>query len=444
MVNFDNSLQFFDPQRYESHIQKKFPSPEAAKNHFLRHIQGGKFVFNIERRVEIYELAVNLINNRQRLDAFVDYIDNGDSGQFKENPKDLEYITSAFKNQNQKECLLNIVEFALSNFDPSIQPNSRYAYSASNMPYWWWNKAVESNITMSVALPILKNKDIIWLPLESLKRQKQVHFNWELISFEENGLSRGIIKSYINKLPGCYRIVHRNIRPNEGLFPPSYTLLEKWVNMAKIATRTSKIFVAQASDCFSPKWRLRGHYINFKQGCDFSKRKRGYFYDINSNKYAFFDVSKHKSPDHRKRQGLDYACKINLIKSVELPKWPCLRFIDNFFSKNMNLNSIKIGYYDNIFPRAVLDGLDTDGKNNISLSRRKVYVNLIRHSHLYAVSKPSLTIPPSIFNRLSNLKRGIGRTKRRKKDSSATLPPVSSRKRISFKPYNHKFKHKFK
>jgi hypothetical protein len=42
-----------------------------------------------------------------------------------------------------------------------------------------------SNIKFTVALPIYNSKKIAWISLESLIRQENINFDWELIVYEE-------------------------------------------------------------------------------------------------------------------------------------------------------------------------------------------------------------------------------------------------------------------
>lgn len=273
------------------------------------------------------------------------------------------------------------------------------------MLFWWHNEDNydPDSIVMTVAMPVLNNSDIIWLPLDGLKNQRDINFSWELIIYEEEGLSREIIKQYCNKLPGCKRIVHRSIKKNEGMFPPSYTLLEKWINMAQISSKSSYIYVAQASDCYPPDIRLIGHYKNFMTGCDYSKRRIGLFYHIHEKKWSKYDQNLLIDEEQKKIQGLDYAVKKDLYNNIILPEYPLFCCIDHFFYKNYYN---KIMFYDDYYNDAYLRGIDTDGKNNISLYRSKMVYNTnnIRHMTPFDKNdiKKSIKIPMYILDKLEN------------------------------------------
>ncbi|MEN9406488.1 MAG: hypothetical protein RLZ12_772 [Bacillota bacterium] len=404
MVNFDNPLQFFSAERYSAHTGLNFSSARYAKKHFQSQLKDGKYTIKQEERNKPYELAADLIKDPARLSFFKQMLLNN-ALTTDSYPADATYIKSCRANSTAWSVLQNTVEFALSYHDPTIRPGSLFEYPVTHAPYWWQTAPLTQPIELTVALPILNNQELIWFPLTSLSKQTEVDFGWELISYEEEGLSRATIQEFANELPGCRRIIHRTIKPGDGLFPPSYTLLEKWVNMARIASASSRILVAQASDDYSPRYRLKGHYVNFQQaGCNFSKRSKGYFFDLNSHKYACFDISKHQDPQVRLRQGLDIACNLESVRSLQLPPWPCFRYIDNFFSRKTPLTEESVSYYDQIFPEAALDGLVTDGYNSISHTRQEVYQNKRSYRHLYALSTPpKLSIAKEVLDKLKQL-----------------------------------------
>ena len=205
------------------------------------------------------------------------------------------------KNKSKQELYWNQREFMLSEFDVNIKPKSIYSYDNTNEKFWWWNDPNNKKpVEMTVALPALNAKKIIWLALESLKNQININFAWELIVFEEEGISKKIVQSYVGRLPGCVRIIYKNINKNDGFYKKEdiiknnclsyYTLLEKWINMSKIADKNSKIFVKHAVDCYSPPKRLYIHYEHFKNDmCYYSTQPKGYFYNIKSDKWMLYN-----------------------------------------------------------------------------------------------------------------------------------------------------------
>ena len=67
----------------------------------------------------------------------------------------------------------------------------------------WENTNNQLPIELTVGLPALNAKQIIWLPLESLRLQIELNFGWELIIMEEDGVSEEIIKSFVGNFPNC-------------------------------------------------------------------------------------------------------------------------------------------------------------------------------------------------------------------------------------------------
>ena len=265
---------------------------------------------------------------------------------------------------------------------------------------------------MTVALPALKANKIIWLALESLKNQIKINFAWELIVFEEEGMSKKIIQSYVGLLPGCVRIIYKTITKEDAFYKLEdikknkctsyYTLLEKWINMARVADKNSKIFVKHAVDCYSPPKRLYIHYEHFKNDmCYYSTQPKGYFYNINLDKWLLYDGYK-LEPINWYRYGpwkinylddnyiddptisvrgchLNMALRTNIMKLIPISPEPKRSGLDGYILYNM---SYIIGYRPEetkiVFTDDEVDednwkySIDTDGHNNIS-SRGKFY-----------------------------------------------------------------------
>ena len=118
----------------------------------------------------------------------------------------------------------------------------------------------ENNITpeLTVALPVYNSKKIAWISIESLCEQINIDFNWELIVYEEKheqSVFPELLDLYIEKLKSvnCSRIVY--ITNNEKV-----SLVEKWIEIGKNVSDSSKCFLLQAADCYSPKTRLKISY----------------------------------------------------------------------------------------------------------------------------------------------------------------------------------------
>lgn len=275
---------------------------------------------------------------------------------------------------------------------------------------WEWKLNDSAEIT--VALPALNSDKIIWLALESLKNQIDLqNITWELICFEEYGKSRDIIQSYIEQLPNCVRIFHKFIDPikdsriKTGAFKNKYLLIDKWINIAKIASSESKVYVMHATDCYSPPKRLITHWEHFQnKECFLSTQPKGVFYNIINGKTILYNGS------NVRKTHLNMAWRTNDIK--KLPYTNINRNVDGYVINHIgkfNKNNI---FYDDTDNWKY--SLDTDGYNNISLHRRKFY-NLKKNSGVWILLTPkycktvnydgiNIYIPSYILDKLKTLK----------------------------------------
>jgi len=318
------------------------------------------------------------------------------------------------QNKNKMQLYWNQREFMLSEFDVNIKPKSIYRYDNANEKFWWWNDPNNKKpVEMTVALPALNARKIIWLALESLKNQININFAWELIVFEEEGISKKIVQSYKGLLPGCVRIIYKIITKEDALYKIEdikknkctsyYTLLEKWINMAKIADNNSKIFVKHAVDCYSSPKRLYIHYEHFKNDmCYYSTQPKGYFYNINQDKWLLYNGYKlepikwneygerklkylndnFKDDKNIKVRGchLNMATRTELVKKLSFSKNPLRSGIDSYLlSEICKIIKKRPEEEKIIFTDDEIDkdnwkySLDTDGNNNISHFRKDLY-----------------------------------------------------------------------
>ena len=248
---------------------------------------------------------------------------------------------------------------------------------------WRKNGANINDIVMTVALPAFKSDKIMFLPLESLKNQKDIDFKWELICFEEDGLSRNLYKSYENKLPGCIRVVHKGINAKkegikEGKNKGIYPLIDKWINISKMGAKSSKIYVLHAADDYSTEKRLATHVNHFKnRNCIFSSMPKGIFYNILTKDVILYDysltdelyINTHLNMAYRKEhidlyvdnktptfnKNIDGHIRSNVLKGLKINKLTK----ENHFL-DLDKNNWKTGFF-------------TDGYNNISMDRRNIY-----------------------------------------------------------------------
>jgi hypothetical protein len=278
----------------------------------------------------------------------------------------------------------------------------------------WENKIDPKPIVLTVALPALNAEKIIWIALKSLSYQENVTFGWELIVWEEYGKSLDIIKSFVGNFPNCQRIVHKNINPSvegrkSGKFKGKFLLIDKWIGMAKQASATSKIFVLHAADCYSSPQRLYIHNTHFKnKTCLFSTQPKGIFYNIVNGKSILYN-GYNTDTKPLKRTHLNMALLTNdmkKIKTIEINKK-----IDKYILENVRkLNKLSKTHSSHIFSDETVNSinwkysLDTDGYNNISLSRT-VYYDNIRKPFQHNTINLTRHIPGEILLYLNDLKK---------------------------------------
>ena len=248
-----------------------------------------------------------------------------------------------------------------------------------------WTNA-HTNIIMTVALPVLNSEKIIWLALESLKNQKNINFEWELLIMEEFGKSANIVKKFLGLLPGCKRVCHYSINPKThglktGKFKGRFLLINKWIDIAKGASKTSKIYVLHAADCYSSPKRLYIHKKHFENNnCYFSTQPRGLFYNLKNGKFVIYNAYKTDFKNKKFFIGnhLNMALRTKDMLKIK-PKSIC-KGIDNYIRRSLeSIHKINLSKNKYIFTDDEIDphnwkySIDTDGLNNISLTRTRFY-----------------------------------------------------------------------
>ena len=143
---------------------------------------------------------------------------------------------------------------------------------------------VKNNIDVTVGLPTWENKDIIWLQLESLCKQK-TQYKWELVVCEEQTLNmtgEEMILSYSDRLKesGCQRISYI---PLEKHIP----LSKKWKMIADNSIGST--FLLASSDDYSPPNRIEFTHNKIKEGFNWVDVSCGLFLDLDTFVSATFN-----------------------------------------------------------------------------------------------------------------------------------------------------------
>ena len=271
-----------------------------------------------------------------------------------------------------------------------------------------WHNTEEEPVELTVALPSLNSEKIIWLALESLRRQTDIDFGWELLIWEEYGKSKEIVESFIGQLPNCQRVKFKALDPikvghQKGEYKGRILLLDKWVWMAREASITSKIYVLHATDCYSSPKRLHIHYHHFQnKDCYLSTQPKGLFYNILTEEKILYNGNW----AYGKKAHLNMAYRTSFMRSipesVELPRY-IDSYLYDYFSNEFNLTRDNIFYDATTCPDNWKYSIDTDGYNCISLSRRQFYTKITLPFVKYDESYEDY-IPKEVRDFLLNLK----------------------------------------
>jgi hypothetical protein len=248
-----------------------------------------------------------------------------------------------------------------------------------------------SDIKLTVALPIYNSKKIAWISLESLIRQENIDFDWELIVYEEihsESVCPQILEDYKKQLidKNCKRILY--ITQNEK---PS--LIQKWIEISKNVSPTSEAFMLHAADCYSPKERLKISYDKIvSENYDWYDQKKGYFYSFNSGIVVLYN--------YNGLTNLNMCLKTKYIKT--LPYSDLQRGIDGYIYNHMlgKIGGDAKHYKDNVL---YTDSIDTHGLNNISKNRETFFKT---KSHIFTITNLNINelgLDQQIVNRITSL-----------------------------------------
>lgn len=241
---------------------------------------------------------------------------------------------------------------------------------------------------LTVALPMYKVNEIAWLCLESLCNQKDVGFEWELLTCEEihtEQFGHERIQKFITRLKNanCVNIQYIELKYH-------ILLIDKWHILGQHAHESSEAFLLQAGDCHSPSFRLKNTFeaiiIN---DFDWYDNTKGMFYSFASNKMllynykgvtnlnmAFKTMYARRMPSSDKKKGID-ALLFNAFKSGK--SQPFKKYEDGTL---------------------YADSLDTQGHNNISITRETFFDQVRKPFDSTTFTVKSLDVKPKIKAKL--------------------------------------------
>jgi len=214
------------------------------------------------------------------------------------------------------------------------------------------------NINLSVILPLFRAKNIAWVAFESLIRQEDINFNWELIVIEEQFESPfgfDEILKYKEKLKdiGCVNI--RYIALDKWI-----PLSAKWYFLIQECNEHSEMIAFCAADMYQSKKRLSKQYEDLKTtNKNWHKIGENIIYDLDSDVHVIFPVSEDRNDSCSVMASKDLVNKLPLI---------CLKKHVDSWLYNTLLNSGLDYFYDDESDLKY-DTINVNGINNLSIGR---------------------------------------------------------------------------
>lgn len=241
---------------------------------------------------------------------------------------------------------------------------------------------------LSVGLPAYRAKDIGWLGLESLCRQKSP-CDWELLIVEEDYL-RMDLDPYIDRLynVGCVRIFHEVL---EEWIP----LSQKYYIMIQKVSKHSKAFLLQATDDYSHPYRLQIAF-DMLDKYDLVQQPKGLFYDIPTGKTVLLDWE--TMPVHPTCLSMSYKMERFRI----LPNVALRRSVDKWIYQEIRQRGEVNIWLDKQYWEK---GVNTQGQNNISVSRLRFFDKCNYGFQPTDLKLGDIDLPEEIVKRLQTMSK---------------------------------------
>lgn len=262
---------------------------------------------------------------------------------------------------------------------------------------------------LSVVIPYFRAEHIGWIPFESLARQEDVSFEWELIIIEEDFESPfgfNNMKPYFNRLAavGCVRLKYISI--NEWM-----PLSAKWYYLYQGIDQHSKIVACNSADIYMSPNRLSRQYEVLKGGqFNWFKLSGNIVYDIGLDVHVMLKSINKNRPDTCCR-----AFSAELAK--QLPLVAVKKSVDGWSYNTLSKYGIKF-YYDE--SDLWIKTVNINGLNNISLSRQRRIKNV---THPFKECKTPLPehMPTEVIRRLRKCSEHLNEHKSKIKSSPIKL-----------------------
>ena len=268
----------------------------------------------------------------------------------------------------------------------------------------------KGEIVLSVVIPYFRAGYIGWVPFESLIRQENIDFKWEIVIIEENfenpfGLDR--ILEYKDELAkvGCSRIKYISIKK-------WLPLSAKWYFLVDACSASSKIVAMNSSDIYCSKLRLSKQYSKLINGDkNWYKIGGNLVYDIGLDYHV-----KLISMDPKRSDTCSAAASMELMKKLPLA---CVKVNVDGWRYN-TLKNVGIDFFYDNTADLQKDTININGLNNLSLGRAKNVKN-IKPPFKKCCDDLCNHIPIEISQKLIESNKYIAEHKKNRSDSKIKL-----------------------
>jgi len=258
-------------------------------------------------------------------------------------------------------------------------------------------------IEFSVCIPMFRSKYIAWLLFESMIRQEDINFEWELILEEEENEESFGLDEILKYKPQLEKI---------GCVDIKYYSLKKWIplglktlHLINYCNEDSKIITFAATDFYLPPTSFSNQYnVLIDQDYDCYRSSKTIFYNIEDEKISLYDTSKNEYRGDTSERGisLKIAREITGLKKFG-------RGVDkHLYFELLRITNNNLKVYENISDSWKY-GFSTHGLNNLSGAKRgkRISENVIEKNYYPIDYKLEDYIPKEIINKLKDSKKYI-------------------------------------
>jgi len=262
----------------------------------------------------------------------------------------------------------------------------------------------KQDVEASVAMPLWRSRDIVWLPLDGLKNQKNAP-PWELIVCEEEhdertGPERLKQREKTLRRAGCVRCVYLDMGPEWT--PPGL----KWHYMGLEALMESEVFIIHDADWYSWPERIVESLEAVRGGVDWYDLSRGLFYDIPTGR-----VMEYMNDRKPEKTNLMIAVRTDLVRNI--PYNDRTRLLNTYLYQVVKDTVEKSRKLVKRSDPELKPFIDTCGRNRISTGREANFGNPSFPYRRTELNLEELGIPAEARRRLRKMKDDSGEAETR-------------------------------